>query len=78
MAQYNKTVKATGTQFFNDQPQKHTPGKWWLTERESNMHLIIQIYWMIIGPGSYNYTNGFDQIKTAMQNAKTLQNFGLD
>lgn len=52
---YNKTVKASGSQFFNESAQKHTPG-----------------------PGSYNYTNGFDQIKTAMQNAKTLQNFGLD
>ena len=30
------------------------------------------------GPGSYNVTNGFDQINRDMQSAKTLQGFGLD
>ena len=30
------------------------------------------------GPGTYNVTNGFDQINRDMQSAKTLQNFGLD
>ena len=51
MAQYNKTVKATGTQFFNEQPVKHTPGKRSFILRTTPlylMHLLIQIYLMSI------------------------------
>ena len=68
MARGGAAPNKTSSNFADGNQVGFTPGKY-------NFDGLNKI---ILGPGSYNISNGFDQIQRDMQSAKTLQGFGLD
>lgn len=79
--------KSRGVTQGRQQVQQHqtdrfgyTPGKFSvsLSYGTSMLSPCLTFICLLKGPGSYNVTNGFDQINRDMQSAKTLQGFGLD
>ena len=68
------TTAAAQNKENNMQRVGFTPGKSCQFIRK----LVTNCIGLVLGPGSYNVTNGFDQIHRDKESAKTLQALGLD